>query len=275
MRQLLLLLLPAVAAFVLTGCGGSSDPLHAVTSAAKRTLADTAGTNVVLHGATAFDSVHPDVNAKAASDFPARLTYEAIDLPATATVEHRKWFLLFQPRKVFFTRIPALGTLPSGKTWVSVSVGAGTTGPREAEFVAQAEGINPQLLLDEIASGAVGATSTGGRVIDHVPYSQYAVTVSLPRALASATGAIRVAIGKQLDALASRPGRPRTVRMTVLVDGPGHVARIATVVPGSRLGAVTMVFSEFGTPFAKTYPPASQVVDVSALKPSSLSPWGF
>src|SRR5262249_9809562 len=116
MRQLVLL--SAVATFALAGCGGSSDPLHAVTSAAKTTMADTAGTTVILRGTTAFDSVHSDVNAKAAADFPARLTYEAIDLPATGAVEHRKWFLLFEPRRIYFTRTPALAALPSGKTWV-------------------------------------------------------------------------------------------------------------------------------------------------------------
>jgi hypothetical protein len=273
MRQLLFL--SVVAALALSGCGGSGDPLGSVTSAAKTTLATTAATNVVLRGTSVFDSVHPDVNAKAVSDFPAGLAYEAIDLPATSGVEARKWYLVFQPRKVAFTRSPPLAALPAGKTWVAVPVDHGTAGSREAEFVAQAEGINPQLLLDEIVSGAVSSSPRRDRVTDHVPYSEYVVTVSLPRALAAARGAIRVAIREQLDALASRPGSPRTVRMTVLVDGPGRVARIETAVPGSRLGVVTMVLSAYGTSFTKSFPPGAQVADISALKPPSLSPWNF
>lgn len=265
---------------MLAGCGssgGGGGSLPTVKAAATKTLAGTAVTNVTLNGTTAFDPIPANVDAKAASSFPEGLGYAAIYLPAARSAPEKKWFLVFLPTKVYLTRSPSLAAvLPSGKTWASIDVGSGSIDERSAAFVAQVEGINPQLLLDEIAWGAVSSSPAHDSVIDHVPYSEYVVTVNLKRALSSATGAIRVAIQAQLDALKATPSSgSRLVQITILTDALERVTRMQAVLPGSKLGAVSMKLVQFGTTVGKSLPPASQVTDLTSVAPSAPSPWMF
>jgi hypothetical protein len=252
-----------VVVLALAGCGGSGDPLHAVRSAASETLKQNAFATVTLDGQRVFAGTHAQVVGRAASVFPQGIAYEAIDLPAAGSAPAQRWFLTFEPRRVYLARVPAL-RLPAGKSWVAVRSPPPPLDARETAFVAQAQGVNPQLYLDEIVWGSTAATKTGSSVIAHVPYTEYAVTVDLARAHERAAGTMRVAIEQQLRA------RPR-LRISVMVDGPGHVARLRVTPPGADLGTVTMTLTGFGAPIKGTLPDASSVADLGALPAGS--PW--
>jgi hypothetical protein len=255
-------LAPFVAVLALAGCGGG-DPLHAVQSAAGVTLKQNAFATVTLDRPTLFPGAHAQVVGRAASVFPQGIGYEAFDLPAAGSAPAKRWFLTFDPQRVYLTRAPALN-LPSGKTWVTVGAPPPPLNARETAFVAQAQGINPQLYLDEIVWGATAATRTGNQVVAHVPYTEYAVTVDLALARGHATGTMRVAIEQQLRA------EPR-LRIAVMVDGPGHVAGLRLTPPGAGLGTLTITLTGFGAPITTTLPAPSQVADLGALTASS--PW--
>ena len=99
--------------------------------------------------------------------------------------------------------------------------------------------MNPQLLLEEIATGAVAAASSGHRVVNHVPFTEYVVSVDLARALEAAgtTGAFRTAMQQQLRAPRPRGTRARAlVRIVAGVDGAGRLAQLQASLPGSKLG---------------------------------------
>jgi hypothetical protein len=250
------------AVLALAGCGGSGDPLHAVQSAAKTTLSQNAFASVSLDGATVFPGTRAQVTGRAATIFPQGIGFEALDVPVAGSAQTQRWYLTFEPSHVYFTRNPPL-SLPAGKTWVAVGAPPPALTAREAAFVAQAEAVNPQLYLDEIVWGGTSATHTGDRVVAHVPYAEYVVAVDLAAALARATGTMRVAIEQQLRI------RPR-VRISVMVDGPGHVARMQAAPPGTGLGTVTMTLTGFGATIKPSLPPAAQVADLGALPAGSI-----
>ena len=257
------LLASALAVFALTGCGVSSDPERTVVSAARTTLSDALLSTITLNDASALSAPHARVVAKGASVFATGLGYAAIDLATLGRAPAGVEYLVLLPSTVYVMPIAAgAAALPQGKTWVSVPLtGSGRVGvafPRVAE---QLESLNAELLLDEIAWGAAQASHVGEPVIDHVPLSEYLVTVDLSRAATSAVGAsaaaMRSAIGEELAALrASRPGA-RSVRIRVWVDGPGHIARLQAVLPGSGLGTISLALSGFGAKIGRSLPLSS------------------
>ena len=141
-------------------------------------------------------------------------------------------------------------------------------------LAAQAEGLAPVLLLDEVAWGARSASSVGTRVVENVPMGEYRVSVDLARALAAARRArgagIAAAIERELDA--SPSGR---VSIVVWVSGPGYVGKLESEVPGSGLGTASFWFSSFTTPYTGTGPPASQIVPLAALARGGGSLWAI
>ena len=140
--------------------------------------------------------------------FSAGLGYAAVDLSAVTHLHPGVEYLVFLPTLVYLMPIAGRAAgLPPGRTWVSIPLApsprVGAAFPRLAE---QLEGLNAELLLDEIAWGAAGARHIGEPVIDHLPLSEYLVTVDLRRAAAAAAGpsaaAMRSAISEELAALA-------------------------------------------------------------------------
>lgn len=269
-RPALLATLGAVLA--LAGCGSSSDSMQTVDTAAKLTLSKNALATVSLDGATAFGGVRPLVLGRAASLFPSDLAFEAIDLATGRPGVSNRWYLTYQPERIYLSRRPPLGApLPAGKTWLAVTAdGTQPLGAREKAFVAQAEGLNPQLPLDEIVWGGVSASQPKTVVIAHVPYSRYTVSVDLTKALAKATGTARVAIQQQL---AASPGS-KVVQIAVMVDGAGHLSWMRTVQPGTGLGTVTVTLSSFGVEVKPSLPPANITAELGSLS-LPRSPWAL
>ena len=267
---LLVVAVTVVAGSTLAGCGATANPLARVLAAAKATSSQSALAHLSLAGSSAFGARYDLVLAPAAFAFPSRIGYERVDLPPLADQKPRRLFLVFLPTKVYLQPLLAGGAaLPGGKTWVS----AAFTGPRSVEvdfprFAAQVEGLNVQLLLDEILWGTASASLVGEPVVDHVPLSEYSVSVDLERVLSGAqapsAGATRAAVRQELAA----PGGRRFARISVWVDGPGRIVMLEAASAGPGLGRVSISLSGFGaTPSTTGLPAAATVAPVSAVGP--------
>jgi hypothetical protein len=272
----LLAIVVAAGVVCAAGCGGAGDAKNKVVSAATTTLSQNAASSLTIHGGALFAGAPTKTAfARAGSLFPRALGYEAIDVPDLEHQQGGRVYLVFLPAAVYISpSSEARAVLPSGKSWVSVPINPSVdvVFPHSVE---QLEGLNPQLLLDEIAWGTVRASAAGQVVVNHIPYQKYGVLVSLPRALAGAKGpgkqAMRLALQIQIAALrSSRPSDPATVPITVWLDGPGHLAQLRGVVPGSGLGTVGITLSGFGAPIRPTMPAAASLVPVTDLpRPAS------
>jgi hypothetical protein len=265
-RHLLLRLVAAVAViFTFAGCGARPDALHAVTSATATTLSQALESDLTLHGAKLSGVVRPTVIGRGAFVFDTGLGYERLDLPAASHQAAGREFLDFFPTRFYFERTSSAGTVEyNGKHWVSAALtGRGSVDAILPRFVLQVEALGPQLLLDEIAWGAEAATHLGEPVVNHVPLSEYRVSVNLTKASATATGALRTAIEDERAANGSA-----TVPVTVWVDGSGHIVELQAAIPGSGLGTASMELSNFGAKVPTSLPTGSMLLDLTAQTPS-------
>ena len=97
-RQLPLSILAAVCALgALAGCGGSSNPLHAVRSAATTTLSLTTQSTLMLKGARLFGGTPGTILGRAQYSFPKGLGYEALQVPALGRRASGTAYLVFLP----------------------------------------------------------------------------------------------------------------------------------------------------------------------------------
>ena len=265
-RHLLLQLAAAVALiFTFAGCAARPDALHAVTNATATTLSQPLQSDLTLHGAELSGVVWPTVFGRGAFVLDSGLGYERLDLPAASHQPAGREFLDFLPTRLYFARTSSAGTVEyNGKPWVSAALsGRGSVDAILPRFVLQVEALDPQLLLDEIAWGAEAATHLGEPVVDHVPLSEYRVTVNLTKASATATGALRTAIEDERAANGAA-----TVPITVRVDGSGHIVELQAAIPGSGLGTASMDLWNFGARIPASLPTGSMLLDVTAQTPS-------
>ncbi len=274
--------MPALlAACALAGCGGRGAALPAVVGAAKTTLGQAATSTASFPRSRLFGPVSRAVVARGLFDFPRGLGYEAIRLDMLKRQPPRTDYLDFLPGRLYLRpQLDRGSVLPPGKNWVSIAL-TGSASGAGAGFAGQAEALSPQLPLDLIARGAVAATPGKERVIDHVPYTEYVVSVSPARALSRASGtsagAISAALADELAALRSSRGsrRPPTFPIRVWVDGTGHIARLQAALPGSGLGPGTTLLSVFGKQVPTALPPAGEVIDLASWKGAARSVWAL
>lgn len=265
-RQLLALAIVAAGLVLLAGCGGSADPLHAVRTAATNTLALTAQSTLKLTGARLFGET-PTIVGRGEFSFPKGLGYEGIQLPAAGRRAAGTAYLVFLPARVWI-RPASSAALPAGNLWISTKLADPQSGGAPKQALALVlEGTNPQLLLEEIATGAVAASRAGHPVVDHVPYTEYDVSVDVARALdsTSTTGALRIAMRQQLAALRAA-GLGSRIQIAASVDGAERLAQLQFSLPGSRLGTIQIGLWKFGSPIPLSLPLASQTVDIKSLR---------
>jgi len=272
-----------IGALVLSGCGTSHSPAQTVIAAARSTLSENIDSTTTLKGATAFGGGSAGVVTQGTFALPTGLGYEAIDFPASGAQPVGGGYLVFTATNAYLEpRSTDLAPL-KGKTWISVPLDGSR--PLESAFprlLEQLEGLTPWLLLDEVVWGATSVSSAGQRVVNHLPLTEYVVTVALRPLLSKVSGptgaAIRVAVSKELQALAAaRPGeRSPSLRVTVWINGPGLVSAVRASVPGSGLGTASMTFSDFGVAIPTNPPLQTAVVDLTDLLPAAkgpFSPW--
>jgi hypothetical protein len=271
--QLSLSILAALCALVaLAGCGDSTNPLHAVRSAATNTLSLTTQSTLTLTGAQLFGGTPGTILGRAQYSFPKGLGYEALQVPALGRRAAGTAYLVFLPHQLWSKPAVSSG-LPEGHLWITAAfTGSRLASPTTASLALALESMNPQLLLEEIATGAVAASSSGHGVTNHVPFTEYAVSVDLARSLAAsaATGALRAAMQQELSAL--RAGRGANahsrVRIVARVDGAGRVIELQASLPGSKLGTVQIALRTFGSTIPLSLPLPSETVDIASLRRS-------
>jgi hypothetical protein len=251
------------------GCGGSADPLPAVRSAAANTLALTAQSTLTLTGARVLGETSTIVG-RGEFSFPKGLGYQALQVPARGRRASGTAYLVFLPTRLWI-RPASSAALPEGDLWVSTRLtGPRATGSTTPSLAFVVEGMNPQLLLEEIATGAIAAASSGHRVVDHVPYTEYDVSVDLARAVdsTSKSGALRIAMQQQLAALRAvrGPGAGSRIRIVARVDGSERLAQLQFSLPGSKLGKVQIELWKFGSAIPLSLPLSSQTVDIASLR---------
>lgn len=253
-------------AFVVCGCGTSIKALPQVQGTVQKTrAAPWVRYQLSLSRARLFGPSIASVAGRGAYDFQTGLGYAILGLQRhngsaqQLSVEVNPTTLLLLPS-------PApRGLLPSGFEWVSVNLT-----PKAGTVAAQAEGLAPELPLDEVRWGARTATALGTHVVERVPMTEYRVTVDLAKALAAARRSRLPAVASAIAAerAAAPSGR---LQLEIWVNGPGYVGRIDTPVPGA--GTVSLVFTSYRLRYTGTQPPLSQTLPFAAVAHRSGSVW--
>lgn len=273
----------AIAILLGLGCGGKvaseqaagshtgpSGALRAVRTAASATLSSPAGVRLTLVGAHAFGSSRAPVLGQGEFDFRSGTGSESIDLGETGSQEPGNEQLVFLPSRVYLQpKAPAAAVLPKGKEWVSATLaGSESVSTNFPSFALQAEAVNPQLLLTEIAGGAVLASATqnrGARAARGGGRAQaFDVTVDLPHALAALSGPSAPVLG---EAIRSELQVAERTALTAWVEG-GQIVKLEAFTPGSGAGTATMKICCFGQPVAVVAPASAKTIDIASLTPS-------
>jgi hypothetical protein len=268
-RQLSLSILAAGCALAaLGGCGGSANSLHTVRGAATDTLRLTAQSTLTLTGTRLFGGTPGPILGRAQYAFPKGLGYEALQVPALGPRAAGTAYLVFLPQQLWSKPVVS-SALPQGDLWISATfTDVRPAAPRPPALALALESMNPQLLLEEIATGAVAASSSGQRVVYHLPFAEYAVSVDLARAIAATrAGALRTAMQEELSALRAHRGAHAgsLVRILAGVDGAGRIVHLQASLPGSKLGTVEIALLKFGSTIPLSLPLPSETVDIASL----------
>jgi hypothetical protein len=252
----------------------SAGRLHDVLSAATGLARGTARVVFRLVRPAEFGTTLAPVFGSGNFAFAAGRGTEAIDLPELPHQEHGTEHAVFGPGLVYLQPRGTSGrVLPRGKLWLSASLtGSDSVSTNFPSFIGQVEGVNPQLLLDELLWGATSATPTSQQpTVKGLRAQGYTVSVDLPRALAGAgragATAFSLAIQQQLTALAGHGGST-SIQMVAWLDRSGRIAELEASPPGAGYATGFFGFSTFGTPVRVDVPPAAQVIDITALTPS-------
>lgn len=276
--------------------GGAPSPLSAVRLAARAALAQSTGARLRLEGASALGASSAPVLGSGEFDFTAGTGREAIDLGETGHREPGNEQLVLLPDRAYLQpKAPSRTVLPKGRQWMAAPLtGSDSVTTNFPSFVLQVEGVDPELLLAELAGGTVAAMPAGEHPVEGVPARAYDATVDLTRALGAlnaerslggpAAPALGQAIQSELSALAGEgavgerrasggvPGEGATggqrVYVRAWVDGAGQVVGLRAVLPGSGLGLETITLCCFGQPVEAQPPPAARVVGIESLTPS-------
>lgn len=245
-----------------------------VEGAAAATLAGNAQVEYVLHGAKAFGSSAAPVQGSGEFDFSAGVGAEKIDLGETGKQEPGNEAAVFLPSQVYLQpKSFGAAALPKGKQWMSATLaGSESVSTNFPAFALQAEAVNPQFLLAQLAAGASAATPLGVEVVGERLARVYEVTVDLARALSGLRGPSAAVFGQAIQSeLAASPygtaKRSATATITAWLDN-GRIVRLRTAPPGAGAGTVTMTLCCFGADVAVKAPDAAKVIDITALTPS-------
>jgi hypothetical protein len=267
------ILAAAVALAALAGCGGSASPLDTARNAATNTLSLTTQSTLTVTGARLFGGTPGTILGRAQYSFPRGLGYAAIQVPALGSRTSGPAYLVFMPQQVWIKPVVS-NALPQGHLWITETFGGSRSANTTPSLALAPESLNPQLLLEEIATGAVAASSSGHGVINHVPFTEYAVTVDLVRSLATSkeTGALRAAMQQELAALRAGGGTHAGSRVQIVarVDGAGRVAELQASLPGSKLGTVRIALRTFGSKIPLSLPLPSETVNIASLRRSDV-----
>ena len=263
-RPLLLLpLLAALVAAVVTGCGsGGALSLDPVAAAATKTANEQTfkvrytmemtvlGQKRAIGGTGAFDGSR-DV---------AQTTVDLSQLPIPGAADGGSATIVYDGR-VMYMKMPLLtNVLPGSKAWVKVDLAAAaqSLGVDLGSFKAA----DPKQGLQQLLASS-DTKKVGTDTIDGVETTHYQAVVDIANA-AKLPPAQRRALRQYLKGMHGR------APVDVWIDADGHVRRESTNFDyGTGLQhaqtSVTMNFSDFGAPVDVTVPAAGDVTDITSL----------
>lgn len=241
-----------------------------VRSAADKTLATSAKLLIDLRGAHDFGSSRAPVASLGQFDFSRARGEEKIDLGEVGRAEPGNEQAMFLDGRVYLQpRSPTGAVLPKGKQWeLAVLSGSDAVSTNFPSFVLQAEAINPQFLLSELATGTVAATQGSSATVGNQRATRYQATIDLTSSLqamtSSATAAFAQAVRTELAA--DSTGLPVTIDLAI--DGAGRVVEMRTSPPGADEGVARMRMCCFGVAVDLAAPSPESVIDIGSLTPS-------
>jgi hypothetical protein len=243
-----------------------------IAAAARATLAGTAGVEFELRGASALGGSRAPALGSGQLDFRSASGAIKLDLGESGGAEPGNEQALFLGERVYLQPKGTHGgaVLPAGREWVVATLGGSDAVETNfPSFALQAEAIDPQLLLAELAGGALAAAPTPGALVEGAPARGYLVTVDLARALTSLHGPGAAALARAVQSELASPGaRGGRTTIAVWLDARERVVRLRSAPPGAGVGTATMTLCCFGLPAPASAPPAARVVDLAALTPS-------
>lgn len=250
----------------------SARALQAVDGAAAGALSRTAAVTVTLSQGALFGAPGAQVSGSGTFDFGSLRGALSFTPPGVEQGEP----VVFTPTAVYVRPPAGASPLPQGKSWTV----ADFSDPEALtsnfpKLIAQAESVNPALLLGEVLLGSTVASEAGAETIHGRRAAGYALTVDLNRAVTAVNGPAQVpfsrTIATQIVALGGSPdgsGRPATTWARAWLSDTGQLVRVTLAPPGVGVGTVTVTLSGFGTAVQASPPPQAQVVDVLQLGPT-------
>ena len=193
---------------------------------------------------------------------------EGFDDPENWNLEMRLDGTVAYMRMPFFS-----GELPAGKEWVRLDLAkaAAREGFDFAQLPGFAEGSDPRELLDFLRAVSSEVTLVGTENVRGVETTHYFAVVDLEKALADL--ARKSGDSSFLAQFQSVSAKLQNVPLDVWVDADYLVRRmvmdLSVSVPGESgqvKASVSMELFDYGKPVSVEVPPASDVVDLSALQ---------
>lgn len=167
---------------------------------------------------------------------------------------------------VVYMRMAMLDSFLNGKHWLKIDLSKveKAMGVDISKLMGNAAAQDPSQMLSLLKASSGAVDNLGSATVGGVDTTHYRATVDLAKS-ASIQG-IDPATVKQLEAL----GAPSTVPIDVWVGSDGLVRQLEMTMSVDRAGvsekvAMTMGFTGWGTAVAVTAPPASDVLDATAL----------
>jgi hypothetical protein len=247
------------------GCGTKAQPDN-LTAAVTRTAGQTA--RISMTTTTQIQSVSVSYTATGEYDFLHSRGMISMQNPVSMTE-------IFIPPTAYIKVPSGAGTMPDGKSWISLSTG--TSDGLDSSLSGPFGGTDPADLLASLTAVSASVTSLGPTTIRGVKVAGFRVDIDPAKAAARLPSRERAGFREFIGSLGSGPipvdvwvdsqNLVRRVKLSLhLPDGEGALAK-------TQMVEVTD-FYDFGVPVRVSPPPASQIGSMSQLIKSGFTESG-
>ncbi len=266
MRRAALLSVVLAATLALAACGGSkktsstSAPAQSVapTAFSRTALTKTGATSLHVTFSASVKTSGQNIGLSGSGDFDSAARTGAMDLTITLGTQRLPLSEVLDGENLYVSSSLFSSFLPSGKTWLEMSVASAAKSLGPSSFALTSPGTLPALKnVRKIGSATVDGTQT-------TEYRGALDASKLPQAARTALDAGNVTF--------------RPVEVWIGSDGYVHRARIALSSDAGGTPAdvvLTTTLSKFGEKVTVQVPPASETLDASKLNLSALGGLGI
>jgi hypothetical protein len=282
MRRISIPAIAATAAIALgavaCGSGGSAvstEPVHTVETAYTATLnaktAKVAFTESTKSSSTSGSSESTTVTGSGLMNLSNHSFELTVNAPSGGTVK------VLESAGEEYIQVPPAdrSQVPGNKAWESVDLNQVDEAAVGKSF-SQLSSVNsddPTQALSNLSEVSDNVTKDGASTVDGTATTEYGATVDLTKAAAEVKSKDGAKAALALTQEARNLGTT-TLPVNVWVEANGLVKQVSEEIPipaastgatdGSGKAALTMTFSDFGTPAPLTPPPSTQVADITA-----------